>query len=750
MTPIQFFMTASKTMSTNGLRTNYNPPFAGILQILLATGYSFLSSILELIDNSISKDAINIHTLLFNEPDRICVMDDGVGMTLTQLCDAFVIADIKHDRIQTDIGKFHIGMKSAIMNMGTAIIILSKTEGGNIAGLWADIEIMKEKNTYNPTEINPSVNVDWATKHGIKESLFTLFARQESGTLVHVRNLLQKSALPYDSAKIQLEKGIAISYSNLRPDLKIWIGNCVPGDNYAGKLVECKEVPLVDLFYSEDNTDSDNLEFPPYETVLLVYEPEAKHNPYHIIEMNKTKRTISTNNRTHGTFEKPIYYEYTTLAKFARTNSNIRQIGLLPKTKLIGTVHVRVVQAKEHVYKAEKDKVYGFLEGDRKGFYFKRGVRTVGVAKRIGKKLHDRTTNAAERQRMLVEFTSTLDDIVGSKFNKQMDDQALPSQELTDALFSIYKQVTGPWVAETEKREKKDDKSVTSDHSVAVMLKPKSGKQIPSSVDTPANEICEDTINSDNDTEQSVPVLTELANTVPAMIISMFRGSVDVVKPIVESAHLVAEPEQAVAEPEQAVAEPEQAVAEPEQAVAEPEQTVAEPAQAVAEPEQEEAEPEQEAVEPEQEEAEPEQEAVEPEQEEAKPEQEAVEPEQEEAKPEQEAVEPEQEEAESAQTIVVPVQTVIVPVQAVAVSKETMIEQEEVELSGSESIQGETESVLPEPVKQLFTVETKPSGTALISVNPKVFIKVSDSTMTLLDWLNTLTLEQVTVLSSIL
>jgi hypothetical protein len=53
---------------------------------------------------------------------------------------------------------------------------------------------------------------------------------------------------------------------------------------------------------------------------------------------------------------------------------------------------------------------------------------------------------------MHVSFPASLDDQIGSKFNKQMEDNALPSQALTDALYLIYKQVTNPWSKKWEER----------------------------------------------------------------------------------------------------------------------------------------------------------------------------------------------------------------------------------------------------------------------------------------------------------
>jgi hypothetical protein len=87
---------------------------------------------------------------------------------------------------------------------------------------------------------------------------------------------------------------------------------------------------------------------------------------------------------------------------------------------------------------------------------------------RLGKKLHDRTTMAAERQRVRVTFQADLDDAFGSKFNKQMENERLPCQPLNDAIYSIYKQVTTPWVAKWSKMEESEKSASESDEEVQV------------------------------------------------------------------------------------------------------------------------------------------------------------------------------------------------------------------------------------------------------------------------------------------
>ena len=87
---------------------DFQAPFNGILQLLLATGYNLPYSVLELLDNSISKKSALVRVILYADGDgpinRIVICDDGTGMNFEQLCAAFVISGSAKVRDDDDIG----------------------------------------------------------------------------------------------------------------------------------------------------------------------------------------------------------------------------------------------------------------------------------------------------------------------------------------------------------------------------------------------------------------------------------------------------------------------------------------------------------------------------------------------------------------------------------------------------------------------------------------------------------------------
>ena len=443
--------------------TDYRSPFAGILTWLLSVGYNLLSSVLELTDNSLSKTSSNLRVILFKEVmnsvtllSRIIVVDDGIGMSFQTLCESFIIANVKDARDSEDIGKFGIGMKSAIMNMGTHIIILSRVAGGNIVGLFADVDQMKLLNSPSPTEVCDNVTGEWALKY-ISQDTWDRFNSQASGTLIQVKNLRQKCQVVYARAKETLIQMISNSYSLMPNQCLLQIED---GDMPADSPGRTHAITPNDLFYHEKR---ECLDEDAHETVLHVFAGEPGY-PNRVIEQNTSRRRIASTKFTRGKSDRPVYYEYRALKAGEKFYSNFTEIDNLPTTTLLGSINIRAIQVSETQFKNEADlfSESDQLHGDRKGIWFNRGIRTVGFAKKLGRKFHDRTSMAAERQRMLVTFPAVLDDEIGSKFNKQMEDKELPSQILTDAIYSIYRQVTNPWVegdqARIEKRKAEEEK----------------------------------------------------------------------------------------------------------------------------------------------------------------------------------------------------------------------------------------------------------------------------------------------------
>ena len=423
--------------------SDFHPHFNGKVVEIRAMGYNLIAAILELTDNSVRENCKSnqIRTILHKETNllnRVSILDDGNGMTHEKLKESFIFNLIK-DRENGDIGKYHVGMKYACISIGSHITILSRVANGSIVGIFADIEQMSARNSFKPCEISQNVNEEWALRH-VTPTLWQEFNNSPSGTLVDVKNLVPSCRQSFDRISDEVRMGLTNAYTSL-------YNSCVIRLESDRELIA--NISPSDMFYSDS---PENLDEPAHMTRLQVYS-QGVGCPHRVIEVNTQKRPLSSSSSkstTVGTEKKPAYYEFTEYSrkKGCRPATNIKQVTNLPnKADLIATFDVRVIQVKHDVYFAEEEQfpVGNKLALDRMGFWFEREIRCVGAAKQLGTKINSRASSSSLRQRMLIRTSSSADELIGSKFNKQMDDNALPCRPLNDALLNIYNAIIHQW-----------------------------------------------------------------------------------------------------------------------------------------------------------------------------------------------------------------------------------------------------------------------------------------------------------------
>lgn len=415
------------------------PQVRGVLQWIRSQGYSLSTALLELLDNSLSAKAKRVVVCMYSDGNmlaRMVMMDNGNGMTRQELEDAFVVAGNPKSRAAGDIGKFRVGMKGAAWSQTRELTIASwSPDGSGLVGLRANVESMVDHDTFQPNEVG-MVDETWLRNH-FKPKDVEAFLEAKTGTMIQINNFWMDCVQHYNEALENVCKAVSSGYVFPSNDVEI---ECVENEKPA-KKIESK-----DLFHYNDAEDT--LDFPAYETVFGVYSAGVGE-AHRVIEHVRMDRTFQAG-RGVESVRHGEYLEYKLIQKGKKAAASWERIGADEveklKDKLIGMIPVRIIQTTEEV-DAEERKEFP----NRKGFWFFREIRCVGQGLNIGKKIHDRSTNCVERQRMLIQFPPELDEILGSKFNKQMEaNNALPSQVLTDALYSLYKQVTGEWTKRTD------------------------------------------------------------------------------------------------------------------------------------------------------------------------------------------------------------------------------------------------------------------------------------------------------------
>ena len=132
-------------------RTNKNqleplPPDLGLFDSMRDIGYSVENAIADLIDNSIAANSTEINIeIVFNGIDSyIRIENNGRGMTQAQLNEALTFGK-KPDqkRVDSDLGRFGLGLKSASLSQGKRLSIFSHQNTEHSCGVW-DTDLVKE------------------------------------------------------------------------------------------------------------------------------------------------------------------------------------------------------------------------------------------------------------------------------------------------------------------------------------------------------------------------------------------------------------------------------------------------------------------------------------------------------------------------------------------------------------------------------------------------------------------------------
>lgn len=137
-------------------------PFAPILvESTRSIGYSFESALADVIDNSISKSATEVHVEFSSkDPQYVAIIDDACGMDSDELENAMRYGsksslDVRDPK---DLGRFGLGLKTASMSQCRKLTVITKKDGRMHAACW-DLDVIAEKGNwvlinYTATEIS--------------------------------------------------------------------------------------------------------------------------------------------------------------------------------------------------------------------------------------------------------------------------------------------------------------------------------------------------------------------------------------------------------------------------------------------------------------------------------------------------------------------------------------------------------------------------------------------------------------------
>ena len=115
------------------------PCASHLVESTRSVGYSFETSIADIIDNSISKKAARIDILFdSNTPQYVAIVDDGIGMNADELKQAmrYGSKSSEEKRATDDLGRFGLGLKMASLSQCRKLTLISKCNNEINGACW--------------------------------------------------------------------------------------------------------------------------------------------------------------------------------------------------------------------------------------------------------------------------------------------------------------------------------------------------------------------------------------------------------------------------------------------------------------------------------------------------------------------------------------------------------------------------------------------------------------------------------------
>ena len=142
-----------------------NPPAKRLINSMRAIGYTFSTSLADIIDNSISAKAKNIYILYdtFIDSPYLEILDDGIGMSQEELINALIFgSDRTYD--EDDLGRFGLGLKAASLALCRKLQVCTKQKD-KIFCMGYDLDVIEETDSwdimcYTSEEIDDIPNID--------------------------------------------------------------------------------------------------------------------------------------------------------------------------------------------------------------------------------------------------------------------------------------------------------------------------------------------------------------------------------------------------------------------------------------------------------------------------------------------------------------------------------------------------------------------------------------------------------------
>jgi hypothetical protein len=185
------------------------PSVARVTEGLRDTGYTFVTAVADIVDNSIAAGATKVDIRIvatFDKQVLVSIGDNGQGMSEDGLVDAMTYGSPARANPKS-LGKFGLGLKTASTAFCRRLVVVSRGVGSAaVAATW-DLDVLASKNDWYLT-------IDDASKDQV--DLLNYVAGQGTGTVVIWENVDRISISPTEKSPSAITKLVARHESMLR------------------------------------------------------------------------------------------------------------------------------------------------------------------------------------------------------------------------------------------------------------------------------------------------------------------------------------------------------------------------------------------------------------------------------------------------------------------------------------------------------------------------------------------------------
>ncbi len=223
------------------------PNASSLIQSLRAFGYDITTAVADLIDNSITANAAEIHIQFTWGNDNkpwIAILDDGIGMTEKELFEAMKPGsknplDIRNEN---DLGRFGLGLKTASFSQCRRLTVITKTNKTNIVLRCWDLDFVCKNNDWTLLKTGS------ITANRIASSFFK---NRESGTVI-LWEKLDRIVPSQFTDKEKYQSAFLDDAKNVERHISLVFSGYMEGDNKIDFYINENPIELWDPFMSDN------------------------------------------------------------------------------------------------------------------------------------------------------------------------------------------------------------------------------------------------------------------------------------------------------------------------------------------------------------------------------------------------------------------------------------------------------------------------------------------------------------------